>query len=99
MALKKRRKILVLFAAITLSAGSAAIAADAPVVPPAPSGKSIYADQPQCRSWTDECVNCARGENRGAPVCSNIGAACQPKAIHCVEAEPAPADDKPKADQ
>jgi hypothetical protein len=91
---------------IFLFAQAAAIAADEQPTPPAQSEKSIYAEQPKCRAWTDECVNCSRGENGGAPMCSNIGTACQPKAIRCVEAEPAepppaapPRDDKTKAPQ
>ena len=33
---------------------------------------------PNCSRWTDDCVNCSRGA-AGAPICSNIGFACQPK--------------------
>ena len=46
---------------------------------------SVQKGPPNCAQWTDECVNCARGATSGeAPVCSNVGFACQPKAIRCL---------------
>jgi len=45
---------------------------------------SMQNGPPNCSRWTDDCVNCMRGAGGGAPVCSNIGFACQPKAIRCV---------------
>jgi hypothetical protein len=50
---------------------------------------SMQKGPPNCSRWTDECVNCSRGAEGEAPVCSNIGIACQPKAIRCVGADPA----------
>jgi len=42
-----------------------------------------------CREWTDGCRTCRRSD-AGDPSCSNIGIACQPKAIICARrAEPA----------
>ena len=35
-----------------------------------------------CQEWTDACVTCQRSDT-GEPLCSNIGIACQPKAISC----------------
>ena len=49
---------------------------------------SMQKGPPNCTRWTDECVNCTRGADGDAPVCSNIGIACQPKAIRCIGAEP-----------
>ncbi len=50
-----------------------------------PADFSMQKGPPNCARWTDECVNCARGATSGeAPVCSNIGFACQPKAIRCL---------------
>ena len=82
--------------AATLAAGSA-FAAELPVPPRAepqetlrdkPDGTSrelsVYVNQPNCSRWTDDCVNCTRGADGEAPTCSNIGFACQPKAIRCV---------------
>jgi hypothetical protein len=37
-----------------------------------------------CGRWTDDCVSCTRGAAGEAPVCSNIGFACQPKAVRCL---------------
>lgn len=72
-----------------LSAVISARAAEMDVPPPAvPKELSVRVNQPDCLRWTDECVNCARGANGEAPICSNIGIACQPKAIRCIEAEP-----------
>jgi hypothetical protein len=49
-----------------------------------------YGDRDRtCAEWTDGCMTCQRAEN-GDPVCSNIGIACQPKAITCAKrSEPA----------
>jgi hypothetical protein len=89
--------------AIVANALTPAFAADAPIPPPeqtAPKESSVHADQPQCLRWTDECVSCSRGENGGAPVCSNIGVACQPQAIRCLQSEapaqPATPPEEPK---
>ena len=37
-----------------------------------------------CQEWTDSCRTCQRLD-KTEPVCSNIGVACQPKAITCVK--------------
>jgi hypothetical protein len=50
----------------------------------APKEISIQKGPPNCSRWTDECVNCSRGAEGERPVCSNIGIACQPKAIRCL---------------
>jgi hypothetical protein len=45
---------------------------------------------PNCSRWTDGCVNCSRENKDDQPVCSNIGIACQPKAIACLSRASAP---------
>jgi hypothetical protein len=50
----------------------------------APEQISIHRGPPNCSRWTDECVNCSRGAEGDAPVCSNIGFACQPQAVRCL---------------
>jgi hypothetical protein len=35
-------------------------------------------------------VNCARDDKDAEPVCSNIGIACQPKAVTCLSRGSAP---------
>lgn len=55
--------------------------------PGKPKELSVYVNQPNCQRWTDDCVNCTRGANGEAPTCSNIGVACQPKAIRCTAAD------------
>ena len=79
-------RLLLIAAAMTI-ATDAAMAAELAI----PSRKSPPADfsvqqgPPNCARWTDECVNCARGATAGeSSVCSNIGFACQPKAIRCL---------------
>jgi hypothetical protein len=47
---------------------------------------SMQKGPPNCKQWTDECVTCTRGAEGEAPSCSNIGIACQPKAIRCTAA-------------
>ena len=68
-----------MFAAATVRA------AELDIPPPArPKDLSVYVNQPNCMRWTDECVNCTRGADGKGPSCSNIGFACQPKAIRCI---------------
>jgi len=52
-----------------------------------PKDVSVQTGPPNCVRWTDECVNCTRGAKDEAPVCSNAGFACQPKAIRCLGAQ------------
>jgi hypothetical protein len=40
-----------------------------------------------CLQWEDGCRACSRGTD-GAPLCSNIGIACQPKNVHCTTRRP-----------
>lgn len=64
--------------------------AELEIPPRQPAGNfSIQKGPPNCSRWTDECVNCSRGADGEAPVCTNIGFACQPKAIRCIGSEPA----------
>jgi hypothetical protein len=79
----RRLAVTLSFVACTLDATLAADLAIPPRV--APKNVSIQSGPPNCSRWTDECVNCTRGAAAGeAPVCSNIGFACQPKAIRCL---------------
>jgi hypothetical protein len=39
----------------------------------------------ECLEWTDGCINCARDGLHGDFSCSNIGPACQPKAVECLK--------------
>ncbi len=73
--------------------GSPAFAADLDVSPvrrsapreiplSTPREIPIQQNQSNCMRWTDECVSCTRGDP--GPTCSNVGFACQPKAIRCL---------------
>jgi len=75
--------------AVVTIATEVAVAADLAIPPRKPPADfSIQKGPPNCARWTDECVNCARGATANeAPVCSNIGFACQPKAIRCLAPE------------
>ena len=84
-----RRPILIVTSmtiAVMTIATEAAFAADLAIPPrKPPADVSPQKGPPNCARWTDECVNCARGATSGeAPTCSNIGIACQPKAIRCL---------------
>ena len=72
-------------ASAALLAAGASFAADLEIPPrTAPEDVSVHKGPPNCSRWTDECVNCSRGAEGDAPVCSNIGFACQPKAVRCL---------------
>lgn len=76
--------------ALLAIAGSGACAAELDIPPRLPAENiSIHKGPPNCSRWTDECVTCMRGTDGEAPVCANIGIACQPKTIRCVGADPA----------
>jgi hypothetical protein len=71
-----------------LAAGTA-FAADIEIPPhTAPEDISVHKGPPNCSRWTDECVNCSRAGEGEAPVCSNIGFACQPKPVRCLSPTP-----------
>ena len=71
-------------AMLALMAGSA-VAAEIEIPPRRASpDTSVQQGPANCSRWTDECVNCARGADGEPPVCSNIGFACQPKAVRCL---------------
>jgi hypothetical protein len=55
----------------------------------APENVSLQKGPPNCTRWTNDCVNCTRGAEGETPACSNIGIACQPKAIRCTDSAPA----------
>jgi len=75
--------------AVMMIAADATVAAELAIPPRKPPADfSMQNGPPNCARWTDECVNCTRGATAGeAPMCSNIGFACQPKAIHCLTPE------------
>ena len=80
---------LVLALTIVIAGYGAAAAAEL-AIPPRHTPKvqgdfSMQAGPPNCRRWTD--VNCTRGAKDQPAVCSNIGFACQPKAIRCLGAQ------------
>jgi hypothetical protein len=86
------RRNLLMTASTTVALMTIAAAATAAelAIPPRkpPADFSMQKGPPNCARWTDECVNCARGAASGdAPVCSNVGFACQPRAIRCLASE------------
>lgn len=83
-----RRSFFTAAIAAALLAATAARAAEIEIPPPLKSKElSVHVNQPNCSRWTDDCVNCTRGAKSEAPTCSNIGFACQPKAIRCIAAD------------
>jgi hypothetical protein len=83
------RQFGLMVALLTISfAGAAALAAEIELPPrQAPENVSMQKGPPKCSRWTDDCINCSRSTDAEAPVCSNIGVACQPKAIRCLSPE------------
>lgn len=53
-----------------------------------PQETSVHNGPPQCLRWTDGCVSCTRNDTKNKPACSNIGPACQPAEIRCMQSEP-----------
>jgi hypothetical protein len=81
----RRQLLILLLASAALLAAGPSFAADLKIPPrTAPEDVSVHKGPPNCSRWTDECVNCSRGAGGEAPVCSNIGFACQPKAVRCL---------------
>ena len=100
----QRFHITMLALAVTLAA-SQAHANDLLPLPPdqptqtqstGPKETSVHNWLPQCLRWTDGCVSCMRSDIKDKPACSNIGPACQPAELRCIQSEPAPGktDDK-----
>jgi hypothetical protein len=80
--------LMVALLAMSGLAGSSVRTAELDIPPRRPAENvSMQKGPPNCSRWTDECVNCTRGTDGGTPICSNIGVACQPKAIRCVSPE------------
>lgn len=74
------QNITLVIMALSLSAAQCCIAAD--VTPQAKATAHIHnysAIHPTCIQWTDDCRSC---DESG---CSNIGIACQPNEVRCIE--------------
>jgi hypothetical protein len=90
----RRFHLAIAIVTAVLLGGSAVIAADLAIPPrkaqpeKAPREISVHQGPANCGRWTDECVSCSRGAAGEAPVCSNIGFACQPKAVRCLSPMP-----------
>jgi hypothetical protein len=95
----RQRQYKLIVAMMACTSINGALAAELDVPPPGqPKELSIYVNQPNCSRWTDECVTCTReADNAAAPVCSNIGIACQPKAIRCLSQD-APKSESQKSE-
>lgn len=77
--------LVITLAATFAWADGAADAAEIEIPPRrAPPNLSMQKGPANCSRWTDGCVNCSRGAGGEPPVCSNIGFACQPRAIRCL---------------
>ncbi len=86
--LHRRLIALVVLVAIFAWSGCAADAADIDIPHRrAPADLQVQQGPANCTRWTDQCVNCSRGAEGEPPVCSNIGFACQPRAIRCLSPE------------
>jgi hypothetical protein len=66
---------------------AAAIAADLQIAPPRKPAAAVNANpfappDAACLEWTDDCRVCQKPPT-GEASCSNVGAACVPKATRC----------------
>lgn len=90
----RRFHLVIAIVTSVLLGGGTVIAADLAIPPrkaqpqTAPREISVQQGLANCSRWTDECVSCTRGAAGEARVCSNIGLACQPKAIRCLSPMP-----------
>ena len=74
---------------LVLLGSGAATAADLEIAPHKATREiSVQQGPPHCSRWTDQCVNCTRAAEGDAPICSNIGIACQPQAVRCISPIP-----------
>jgi hypothetical protein len=88
---------LIALVALFALAGGAAVAAEIELPPRrAPPDVSVQKPPANCSRWTDECVNCSRAADGEPTVCSNIGLACQPRAIRCLSPAVPPNDPSKK---
>jgi hypothetical protein len=86
---------ILLLTAFLAATGARAAEIDIPSLAK-PKDLSVHFNQPNCTRWTDECVNCTRGVEGAGPTCSNIGFACQPKAIRCIGIDIPPSEPQKK---
>jgi hypothetical protein len=85
----RRIDLAIAIMTMVLLGSSAVFAADLQIVPRKPAREiSVHQGPPNCSRWTDQCVNCSRQAEGDAPVCSNIGFACQPQAVRCLSPTP-----------
>lgn len=98
--------IVALAAAMTVQAAepglpNADIAPNAPAKPAVrPNDPAVQTHLPGCAVWTDRCVTCRHMADGVS--CSNIGIACQPQAVECVQSESAeekPAEEKKPSEE
>jgi hypothetical protein len=64
---------------------TADIVPDLRAKPLPPNDPAVQALRPGCAVWTDRCVTCSR--TAGGASCSNIGIACQPQPVECLQSE------------
>jgi len=99
----QRFRVAMLVLAAVLAAGYAQadellpLPPDRPAQPQSsePKETSVHTGPPQCLRWSDNCVSCTRTDIKDKPACSNIGPACQPGPIQCMQTAPSEDGNKP----
>ena len=83
----RHRGWITLAAALACAASLSAGASELNLTPPQEPAQDrpLRIDLPNCSRWTDDCVTCTRESKDDAPVCANIGIACQPKTVRCLD--------------
>jgi hypothetical protein len=93
-------KHLTVFCAFHVVCGAAAFGQDQSPSSDAPENPSDLAilsygrNNVSCMEWSDSCVTCKRHQTGGEYSCSNIGIACQPKNVQCLQRGDEPKTDK-----
>ena len=82
--MKRAAAIVLLIAAFALGASAQAPTPSAPASSEEASLHGFGDSDKTCQEWTDGCRTCTRPES-GEATCSNIGIACQPRAILCTK--------------
>jgi hypothetical protein len=71
--------------AIAFLIGPMVVVAPAAAQDSVPTGPVLKAPDPTCLAWSDGCRTCRYDSKLLVGICSNVGIACQPREVTCME--------------